>query len=330
VTQETVLVTGAGGFIGSNLVDDQLARGRKVVAVDVNLDRLNHLKENSSCRLAVGDIRDRQLLEELMGGVDIIFHLASAHLEVSKSEDYFREINIDAVKMLLGLAKDKGVRRFVHCSTVGVYGPLEKLPADEQTECHPEILYEETKLQGEQVVRDFVAANAFSAVILRPAWVYGPRCPRTQKLFRTIRKKRFFMVGKGQNMRHPIFISDMLNAFELAATRDGVDGETYLIASNEPVNLRTLVDLIISVQQLDFRPVTVPLPVMVPVCIGVEGVFKLTGKEPPFSTRSLKFFTESSAFDISKARTELGFEPQVQLEDGLARTYEYYKAEGIM
>jgi nucleoside-diphosphate-sugar epimerase len=333
--QETALVTGAGGFIGSNLVDDQLARGRRVIAIDVHLDPLDHLRSNPACQLYAGDVRDAAFMSRVIAGsdipkVDIIFHLASAHLEVAKSEAYFWETNVEAVQSLLEIARIAGVRRFVHTSSVGVYGPLTTLPADESSACHPDILYERTKLEGEETVKRFVKDTVFPAVILRPAWVYGPRCPRTLKLFRTMKKRRFVMVGEGENLRHPIHIRDMLTAFELAATRPGIEGETFVVASDQAVRLKDLITEIIAVQGLRFSPIRVPMGVMTALCLGVEGVFKVLGKEPPFSTRSLKFFTESSAFDIAKARRLLGFAPAVNLHEGLAHTYRHYLAEGLV
>ncbi|MGH2397015.1 MAG: NAD-dependent epimerase/dehydratase family protein [bacterium] len=328
--QETALVTGAGGFIGSNLVDDQLARGRCVVAIDVHLDRLDHLRSNPACQLHAGDVRDAGFMSRVIAGSDIVFHLASAHLEVAKSDGYFWETNVEAVKSLLEIARNAGVRRFVHTSSVGVYGPLTTLPADESSVCHPDILYERTKLEGEEIVTRFVKETGFPAVILRPAWVYGPGCPRTLKLFRTIKKRRFVMVGEGENFRHPIHIRDMLTAFELAATRPGIDGETFVVASDHAVRLKDLITEIIAVQELRFSPIRVPMGVMTALCLGVEGVCKVFGKEPPFSTRSLKFFTESSAFDIAKARRLLGFAPAVTLHEGLAHTYRHYLAEGLV
>ncbi len=330
MAEDTVLITGAGGFIGSHLVDDQLARGKQVIALDLNLYRLRHTATMALCHQVVGDVQDATLLKDVLNGVDTVFHLASAHLEVSKSDAYFHEVNVTAVQTLLRLAYRQGIRRLVHCSSVGVYGPLATLPADETTACHPDTVYEETKLRGEKVVRQFVEETGFSAVVLRPAWVYGPRCPRTLKLFRTIQKKRFVMVGKGDNYRHPIYISDMLQAFNLAAQRPGIDGETFLIASAEPVQLSVLIAHIMAVQQVHFRPLAMPLALMTPVCGIVEQGCKWIGKEPPFSTRSLKFFTESSAFDIAKARRELGFAPQIALADGLEKTRQYYVDQGLL
>ena len=143
---ERVLITGAGGFIGSNLVDDQLARGRAVTAFDINLDRIAHQRDNPQCKLVTGDVRDSELMEKTVPGHDIVFHLASAHLEVNEGPSYFEDINVNAVRRLIEICQGSDVQRLVHCSSVGVYGPLEKLPADEETECRPEIPYEITKL----------------------------------------------------------------------------------------------------------------------------------------------------------------------------------------
>lgn len=327
---KTVLVTGAGGFIGSHLVDDQLAKGRAVVALDVNLDRLSHVATNSRCKLVSGDVRDSSLIQQVVAGVDVVFHLASAHLEVNKPAFYFEEINVAAVRRLLEVLKAHEVKRFVHCSSVGVYGPLAELPADEATACHPDIPYEETKLAGEDVVRSFARNNDLSFVILRPAWVYGPRCPRTLKLFRSIKKKRFFLVGSGRNLRHPIYITDMLEAFELAATKTSVNSETFVIASEEPVELRSLAEQIAKVERVTLPRLRIPLPLMKVTCAAIEGVFKLAGREPPMSRRSLKFFTESSAFNITKAKRSLGYDPKVRLNEGLSKTYGFYVENALL
>jgi len=323
-----VLVTGAGGFIGSNLVDDQLSKGRKVSALDINLDRLGHLANHPDVDLVLGDIRDTALLERIIPGHDVVFHLASAHLEVGVPDTFFEEVNVDAVRNVVRISKDGGVGRLVHCSSVGVYGPLKTLPADEATMCAPDIPYEKTKLAGEQIVKE--SSGGLEYVILRPSWVYGPRCPRTLKLFRAIRSGKFFMVGSAKTYRHPIYISDMLQGFECAATSDSACGETLIVGAAEPVMLENLIQEVARAQSIQFRPLTVPMFIMLPACFFIEKIFGIIGKEPPFSRRSLKFFTESSAFDISKARRVLGYEPQVSLADGLKRTNEHFVSDGLL
>jgi nucleoside-diphosphate-sugar epimerase len=323
-----VLVTGAGGFIGSHLVDDQLARGRTVLAFDVNLDRLSHVRDHPRCRLVQADLRDRASIRSALDGVEIVFHLASAHLEVNKSDSYFREVNVDAVRQLLTVAVQSGARRFVHCSSTGVFGALRQLPADESTECHPDVAYEVTKLAGERVVGEF--RDHLPSVVIRPAWVYGPRCGRTLKLFRSIARRRFLMIGAGDNYRHPIYIDDMLAAFELAATREGIAGQTFIIASHQAVELKALIAEIVAVQGIDYRPARVPLAVMWPVCFAAEKLSGAVGREPPFSTRSLKVFTESASFRIDKARRLLGFEPHVALRAGLTSCFEHFRQQGLV
>lgn len=320
-----VLITGAGGFIGSHLVEDQLRRNNHVTALDINLDRLAHLAGRENCQLVIGDIKDDALLKKVVPGIACIFHLASAHLEVSKSESFFWETNVNALKRFLAIADENGVKRFVHCSSVGVFGKLASLPADENSPCRPDILYEKTKLAGENEVVAFSKNHRLPIVVLRPAWVYGPRCPRTQKLFRTIKKGRFFMVGSGKNLRHPIYITDMSEAFHLAAEGDTASGEIFIIASTEALPLKTLVREIARVQGAHLPAFSIPLPLMRIMCALVERLFKTLGKEPPFSSRSLKFFTESSAFDISKAQKMLHFQPRIDLHKGLSLTNDWIK-----
>jgi len=325
---DRVLVTGAGGFIGSNLVDDQLAKGRKVTALDLHLDRIAHHADNPRCKLVTGDIRDVDLLQQTIPGHDVVFHLASAHLEVGAPDSLFQDVNVDAVRNVMDIARQGGVGRFVHCSSVGVYGPLRSLPADENTDCAPDIPYEITKLAGEQVVRD--CSGDLDYVIIRPSWVYGPRCPRTLKLFKAIRSGKFLKVGSKKTFRHPVYITDMLQGFELAATSAEGVGQTLIIGAAEPVSLDDLIRGVAQAQGIDFKPVTVPMFVMWPACFLAEKVFGLLGKEPPFSRRSLKFFTESSAFDISRARRVLGYDPRVSITEGLRLTNEYFAGEGSL
>jgi nucleoside-diphosphate-sugar epimerase len=209
-----VVITGANGFIGRHLTAAQLALGRIVIAIDLHINNLDDIKHDPNLTIVEGDIRNTALLAEYMSGADTVYNLAAAHLEVIATHSYYRLVNVDAVAQILDLAEAAGTRRFVHCSTVGVYGPLETLPADELTPCRPEIAYESTKLAGEQLVREAGESGRLSTVIIRPSWVFGPGCPRTLKLLRSILRKRFFFVGRANNMRHPLYVDDLTRAFE--------------------------------------------------------------------------------------------------------------------
>jgi dihydroflavonol-4-reductase len=325
-----VLITGAGGFIGSHLVRDRLARGDDVVATDVDLQRLEALKLEGDLKCELVDMRASERLARLLDGVDTVFHLAAAHLDVLKGDEHFHEVNVDATRTLARLSAAAGVRRFVHCSTVGVYGPLESLPADETTPPRPDIAYERSKLEGEAAIRSVVEETGLETVILRPAWVYGPLCPRTQKLIRTVARKRFFFVGDGSNRRHPIYITDMLEAFQLAAIQPVASGEIIIIAGPDTVSVKKLIGLITEQLGTDYTPLRLPAWFMEGFCIAIEKSAALVGREPPFSRRSLKFFSESSGFDIARAERLLGFRPKIDTREGLRLTIREYRKQGIL
>jgi len=315
-----VLITGAGGFIGSHLVDSQLEQGHEVRALDLHLDLLRHQSAHPHLEAIRGDITDDEHLDEILAGVEVVYHLASAHLDVSLSDEHYRRVNVGGTLALLQAAQQAGVKRFVHCSSVGVIGDVENPPADETTECHPTNIYEKTKLEGESAALEFSQRTGFPVVVARPAWVYGPRCPRTSKLMRTISKGRFPFFGQGQNMRHPVYISDAVKGLELCASADGVNGEVFIIAGENAVPVSELVKVISA--ELGVNPSKLHLPIALGLLGGysLEVAFKLIGKAPPFSRRSVDFFLKHNAYDISKAKRMLGYKPQIDLRTGIQKT----------
>jgi nucleoside-diphosphate-sugar epimerase len=323
-----VLVTGAGGFIGSHLVEDQLQKGRKVTAFDLDFSSLNGTTAHAQLQKITGDIRNKDLVERSLAGVDIVFHLASAHLSLRTSEKDYWDINVSATKALVDLCRTSGVERFVHCSSVGIYGDVSDGPANEESSCAPDLVYDKTKLAGEQGVTRFYQETGYPISVVRPVWVYGPRCPRTSKLFKSIRNQRFPLVGQGRNLRHCIYISDLLEAFELCATRDEAVGQTFVFGDEAAVTVAQLINEIAWTMNVPPPKFKIPLTVAAPICTLSEALFRARGKEPPLSKRTLEFFTRNTSFDISKARTVLGFIPRVSLRDGLRLTYDHLLQNG--
>lgn len=315
-----VLITGAGGFIGSFLVDSQLEQGHHVRGVDLHLDLLRHQSAHPHLEALLGDITDENLLNKIMDGVEVVYHLASAHLDVSLSDEHYQSVNVGATLSLLEAARQAGVKRFVHCSSVGVIGDVENPPAIETTECNPTNIYERTKLEGERAALDFFRQTGFPVVVVRPAWVYGPRCPRTTKLMRMISKNRFLFFGKGHNFRHPVYISDAVKGLELCASVDGMKGEVFIIAGENAVQVSELVDVMS--KELGVRSPKLHMPIALGLLGGysVEIAFNFIGKQPPFSRRSLDFFLKDNAYDIGKAKRMLGYQPQVDLQLGIQKT----------
>jgi nucleoside-diphosphate-sugar epimerase len=320
-----VLITGAGGFIGSHLVDSQLERGHDVRAVDLHLDLLRHQAEHPRLQLIRGDITEKDIVHKLSENIEVVYHLASAHLDVSLSDEHYHRVNVGATQSMLEAAKQAGVKRFVHCSSVGVIGDVKHSPADETTECHPVNIYERTKLAGERAALDFACQTGFSVVVARPAWVYGPRCPRTVKLFRSISKGRFPIFGSGRNLRHPVYITDAIDGLELCAETPEIDGEVFIIAGEVPVESRELVSVIR--EQLNVQTLQTYMPIFLGQAAGLafELTFKLIGRQPPFSRRSMDFFLKHNAYTIGRAQSRLHYEPRVDLRTGIQKTIQSIK-----
>ncbi|MDX1523872.1 MAG: NAD-dependent epimerase/dehydratase family protein, partial [Anaerolineae bacterium] len=296
-----------------------------VRTVDIDLDRLAHIGDHPCFEAIEADITDIAVQPALVEDINIIYHLASAHLDVTLSEAQYRRVNVEATGQLLAAAHRAGVRRFVHCSTNGVLGALKSIPADETTPCHPTNRYEKTKLDGERLALKFGSENDLAVVVIRPAWVYGPRCPRTEKLLRTIGKGRFIMFGPGQTWRHPVYISDAVRGLELAAQAEPAPGQIYFIAGEQPVTIGELVRQI--GQLLEVQAPRLQLPLFWGKVAGyaAELAFKPLGQQPPVSRRSVDFFLKDNAYDISKAKRDLGFQPQIDLQAGLEQTINSYQ-----
>jgi nucleoside-diphosphate-sugar epimerase len=321
--RKKIFVTGAGGFIGYHLSNFLASKGHTVIGVDLHYPRHSEGGYQNGFRAVTSDFRNWDLLEDLAQGVDIVFHLASAHLQTNLPDSEYWDINVHSIRPLMKFAFENGVRRFVHVSSVGVYGNLDAWPADETTSCKPQSIYGETKLAGEAEVMKFSAEYGFPVVILRPAWVYGAGCPRTLKIYRTLRKGRFIMIGSGDNLRHPVYISDMLSAFFLAMDSESAVGETFIIGGDRAITTAELVETFCKVFVLPKPGIKIPLSLGKVIVSGVETLFYLVRMDPPLSKRSLEFFHTNNSFDILKAKNTLGFSPRYSFEEGLNETQQW-------
>jgi len=310
-----ILVTGAGGFIGFHLSNYLSELGYDVTGIDIHFPA-EDVKEFRFQKIT-GDFRNRELIQEIIKEKEYIFHLASAHLQVSLDEKEYWDINVHSLRPFLEIAKMNKVKCFIHVSSVGIYGNLKKWPADEESELIPQSIYGETKLAGEKEVNKFYQETGFPVVIIRPAWVFGEGCPRTKKIYYALKKKKFIMIGKGENLRHPIYLADMLNAFKLSMEKVEAIGKTFLIGGQKAITANELVSAFCKV--FNFTPPSIRIPYSLGkfLAIASEKTFGIIKKEPPISTRTLEFFDTNNSFDISNAREVLGFNPAFSFEEGL-------------
>jgi nucleoside-diphosphate-sugar epimerase len=325
---DTVLVTGATGFTGGHLARTLAGRGERVRVLVREAARAAGLAALPNIELCVGDLKDAGVCARAVDGVATVYNIAAIYRQAGVPPAAYRAINSDAVAELVRAAGQAGVRRVVHCSTVGVHGDVGHPPANEDAPLRPGDVYQETKLEGERVAREAARASGVELVIARPSGIYGPGDRRLLKLFRGVARRRFVILGAGDIYYHLTYIDDLVEGFRLCGTVPAAAGRTYILAGNEVGTLTELVNLV--AEQAGVAPPKLHLPVWPFWLAGAvcEAVCVPLRIEPPLYRRRVDFFTKSRAFDISRARAELGFAPRVGLRDGIQLTLDWYRAKG--
>jgi dihydroflavonol-4-reductase len=322
-----VLVTGATGFTGGHLARTLARRGDDVVALVRDEGRATSLA-NSGVTLVKGDVRDRDAVERAAAGAEIIYHIAAIYRQAGLRDDEYRAVNATAVGTVIQAAGAAGARRVVHCSTVGVHGDVEQPPATEDAPLKPGDIYQVTKLEGENIARKTGAQTGVEVVIARPTGIYGPGDRRLLKLFRGVARRRFVVLGSGDIFYHLTYIDDLVEGFRLCGEVPAAAGRTYILAGGEVTTLNELAQIIAGVAGV--RPPKLHLPVWPFWVAGAacEALCAPFGIEPPLYRRRVDFFTKSRAFDITRARRELGYAPAVSLRQGIERTLRWYRENG--
>jgi nucleoside-diphosphate-sugar epimerase len=318
-----VLVTGTTGFTGGHLATALAARGHQVRA----LERTPGVSK-PGIEIVTGDLRDPAALKNAVTGIEVVYHIAAMYRVAGMPDDVYRAVNSRAVGDLVEASAAAGVRRVVICSTVGVHGDVEHPPANEDAPLRPGDVYQRSKLEGERLGREAGARLGIEVTIARPSGIYGPGDRRLLKMFRGIARRRWVTLGNGRIYYHLTYIEDLVEGFRLCGEHPAAANRTYILAGGEVTTLNELIALVARVAGV--RTPTLHLPAWPFWLAGAacEAVCAPFGIEPPIYRRRVDFFTKSRAFDITRARREIGYAPQVGLRDGITRTLEWYRAYG--
>jgi len=307
----TALVTGAAGFIGSHLVDECLARGWQVRAIDsltpyydptIKRGNAEQLALHPGCEYIEGDLIEA--LPGVLEGVDFVFHLA-AQAGVRQSWgnefDIYTHLNITTVQRLFEAAKDLPLQRLLFASSSSVYGDAEALPTPEDSILRPVSPYGATKAAGEHLAHLYWRNYALPVVSVRYFTVYGPRQRPDMAFSRAITAalagEEFTLYGNGGQTRDFTFVEDAV-AGTLAAAERGTPGRAYNLGGGSPVSM----------------------------CEVIEEIDRLTGPlRVQRATRQRGDARDTSA-DISRAQSELGYAPRRQLRDGLRAQVAWQRA----
>jgi len=302
---KNIFITGGAGFIGSNLVD-RLSLGSRVTVLDNLSSGLLSNLEKSKDRITFikGDILDRELLKGIVAEVEFVFHLAASVGNVKSIEDpsLDMEVNIKGTINLLEACLKSNIKRFVYSSSGAIFGEAKYLPVDEDHPLNPESPYGVSKLAAEKYCFAYYKVHGLPITALRYFNAYGPRqgssrYPNVIALFfQRIREgKPLTIFGDGKQTRDFIFVEDIVKANILAATHPTAVGEIFNIATGRENDVNKLVTIINRLRSQESKVIY---------------------------TDSRAGEIKYSRANIEKARKILGYNPEINLEEGVSLTWQ--------
>lgn len=313
-TNRPVLVTGAGGFIGSHLTERLIDEGAQVRAFirytsrgDLGMLNLLPADKLAAVQVIGGDLRDVEAVRGAVKGVDTIFHLG-ALIAIPYSYVHPREVievNVLGTTNVLMAARDFAVRRMVHTSTSEVYGTAQYVPIDEQHPLQGQSPYSASKIGADKIVESFVRSFELPVATLRPFNTYGPR-QSARAVIPTIITQALardeIRLGSLTPQRDLTFVADTADGFMRMATHDAAVGQEVNIGADATISIGELVQKILRIVGRD-------LPI-----VSEEQRMRPAGSEV------LRLWA-----DNRKAAELIGWRPRVSLDEGLARTVDWIR-----
>ena len=327
-----MLVTGGTGFIGSRLALAARDQGQDVVvAGQLNSDperaRAREL-ERRGITIEQGPLQDPAHARRVTEGCRSVIHLAAAQHESNVPDEYFFDVNVNGTRTLIEACRAAGVQRFVYGSTIGIYGEASGDALDENSPPRPVNVYGRSKLKAEELVISY--RDALPTSIVRISETYGPGDFRLLKLFRALNRGRFVMIGSGLNRRQPIHVTDLVRGLLLASTAPAAVGETFVMAGEEILTTRDLVEQVSGALGRHPPSLRLPLWPLLAAAVIMERTLPPFGIAPPLHRRRLDFFRKSFLFSTAKARSLLGFTPSIPFRTGAAQTAQWYRDGGYL
>ncbi|MFZ5955055.1 MAG: NAD-dependent epimerase/dehydratase family protein [Nanoarchaeota archaeon] len=322
-----VLVTGAPGWLGTSLVEELVKKRFKVRCLVLEGLDSSYL-EKLGAVVIKGNVLNRETLDKATKGVDIVFHCAGI-IHPKKIKELY-QVNYFGTKNLLDSAIDSGVKKFILVSSNSPMGCNEyrEILFKEDDPYNPYKNYGKSKMLAEKYANYMFKEGKIDVTIIRPCWFYGPNQPlRQTTFFKMIKKGNPIVFGDGQNLRSMSYVDNIVQGLILAAESKKSSGQTYWIADSKPYSTLEIYGTIADLLNVKLKPRFVP-GLMSTMCEISDGILQGTGlyiKEIHVAGEMNK----NIACSIEKARKELGYNPKIDLREGMKRSIEWCRKQGV-
>jgi dihydroflavonol-4-reductase len=328
-----MLVTGATGFLGGHLVGEMVKRGYDVVA-SVRAKSHTGLLDELGVEKRILDLEDKSTMEGATKDIDIVFHLA-AYYTFSGDRVLYEMINVRGTENLISACNRNGVDRFVYCSSTEAIGPVRDPPADEESPLNPYYDYGRSKVRAESVVRSFQPLGV-DHTIVRPSGVYGPRNVDDVSYFfitsfaNSIASK--FIVGSGRNLVQFVHVSDVVQGFLLILENYDVSrNRTYIISAGKAYTYEEVYSILASIMGTKPPRLHIPPAIAKALMAPIQAINSLSKQDSfMWRTSTVDSVTSDRSYSIERARKELGYSPNFELERGLCETVDWYRQNGYI
>lgn len=321
------LMTGATGLLGRHLISALQERGDTIRVLVLPDDDASSLAQ-PNVTICWGDVREIETLLEPMRGVDTVFHLAGM-MGVWRPLGEYRAVNATGAENVCLAALRLGVRRVVHVSSWTVYGTGRGRLMYENDAVMPDRdPYARTKAEGDQIVQRFIMRHHLPATIVRPGTFFGPGDHlHFGRIADRIRLGKAIIIGSGRNALPLVYVTDVVQGLLLAADSPKAIGQIYNITNDCPLTQEELLRVIAREVDGTFPRLHIPYPFLLTMAMAAErsAALGLPPRKPLITRFGVKLFGTDNRHAIDRARHELGYEPEVDLRDGLRLTATWYK-----
>ena len=325
-----VLITGATGLLGGHLIKELKQRGEQIRALVLPVENADKLVEQG-VEVVRGDVTDADTLAPAVTDIDLVFHLAGMMGVWRPLADY-RLVNVTGSENLYKAAQVAGVRRFVHTSSHTVYGLGYGRFLTENDPLRPDPdPYSITKAEGDRLMRRLIVNSKVETVILRPGTFFGPGDRlHFGRMAQKVKDGKGLIIGRGDNALPFCYVSDVVQGFLLAAYHEHAPGNVYNITNDHPLTQQEMFNAIADAVGGKRPALHLPyLPIYYGSIVAEKVVARVTRTKPVVTQLGAMMFGSDNRHSIEKARRELGFEPKVDLLDGIKLAAEWFNAGGM-